>query len=113
MTIQYYLDGLSFVIFDTQEQKFIIVDKNTHRGSYVRIINDYLDQSEISHFPYACTDGYYIANMEPAVLMEQIERGLKQPQITDKQRALLESLKKEVDENHNNYILYAKLKTDF
>ena len=100
-------------IYETQEQKFIIVDKNTHRGSYVRIINDYLDQSEISHFPYACTDGYYIANMEPAVLMEQIERGLKQPQITDKQRALLESLKKEVDENHNNYILYAKLKTDF
>ena len=100
-------------IYETQEQKFIIVDKKTHRGSYVRIINDYLDQSEINYFPYACTDGYYIANMEPAVLMEQIEKGLKHPHLTDKQRSLLESLKQQVNGDHNNYILYAKLKTEF
>lgn len=99
--------------YETEEQQFIIVDKKTNRGNYVRIFNDYLGNLEINYFPYACTDGYYIANLEPSVLLEQIEKALKSEELPHERQEQLKALQNQIDEDHNNYILYAKLKSDF
>lgn len=68
---------------------------------------------EIDYFPYACTDEYYTANLEPSVLLEQIEKALKNKELTKEQQEELKALQKQIDEDHNNYIVYAKLKTEF
>ena len=99
-------------IYETEEQQFIIVDKKSNKGNYVRIFNDYLGNLEIAYFPYACTDGYYTVNLEPNILLEQIEKALKNNELTKEQEEQLKVLQKQINEDHNNYILYAKLKTD-
>ena len=99
--------------YETEEQQFIIVDKKSNKGNYVRIFNDYLGNLEIAYFPYACTDGYYTVNLEPNILLEQIEKALKNNELTKEQEEQLKALQKQIDEDHNNYIVYAKLKTDF
>ena len=98
--------------YETEEQQFIIVDKKSNKGNYVRIFNDYLGNLEIAYFPYACTDGYYTVNLEPNILLEQIEKALKNNELTKEQEEQLKALQKQIDEDHNNYIVYAKLKTD-
>ncbi len=49
--------------------------------------------------------------MEPGQLMEDLEKALKKnPNMDAKMRQKLETMLANMDDNDNNYILYAKLK---
>lgn len=61
--------------------------------------------------PFHCSNGYFTLNIEPAVLMERLEKGL-QTLDTDK-RKKMEALMKSIDEDDNNYIFIGKLKKNF
>ncbi len=94
--------------FSSSDPINYIVDKQTGKGAYCRFVNDYLGDKEIGPWPNF-SHGYYIANMEPSQLLEDIEIAL--PKTSDpvwKQK--LTDLKAKLDENQNNYILLAKLK---
>jgi len=50
-------------------------------------------------------------NIEPAVLIERLEKGLKNNP-DEARRKKMEALMKTIDEDDNNYIFIGKLKTD-
>ena len=88
-----------------------MVDKVTKKGTFFRVGNDYLDNEPIKYMPFHCSNGYFTLNIEPAVLMERLEKGL-QTLDTDK-RKKMEALMKSIDEDDNNYIFIGKLKKNF
>ena len=88
---------------------FYIVDKETLKGNYFYIYNDFIGKSDRMGWP-SFADGYYIQNTEPSILMERIEKELKNTKLPADRKAKLQQLLKSLDEDGNNVVLYAKLK---
>ena len=88
-----------------------MVEKKSKKGAFFRIGNDFLDNEPIKYMPFHCSNGYYTLNIEPAVLIERLEKGLKNNP-DEARRKKMEALMKTIDEDDNNYIFIGKLKTD-
>lgn len=99
-------------VFESAGEKTFLVDKGSLKGSYFELYNDYLGDMPMDlYVGWACRDGYYAINWEPAVLTDNLEKILKENTAMDADmRKKLEALKASVDEDDNNYILYAKLR---
>lgn len=97
--------------FTTEVLADFIMDKESLKGAFYKVENDYLGNLPIPWFPYNCSNGYYTANMEPVTLKETLEKYLENAKdipATDRER--MQKLADSIHENDNNYILYAKLK---
>jgi len=87
-----------------------IVDKTTLKGAYYKLINDYLDNSEIDFPLFRFENSFFTLNWEPDKLLEKIDKALANTKISPEKQKKLSELKKTIDINDNNYILYAKWK---
>ena len=95
----------------TSEPQFFIIDKKSLRGGTFKVYNDYLGGLEIPYFYYSCNNGYFTGNWEPQQFKEYLTRALKEnPNMPINTRERIETLLSSIDENSNNYILYAKLR---
>ena len=89
-----------------------LVEKESGKGAFFRTTNDFLDNEPINIISKRCINGYYTLNIEPAALIEKLEKGLKNnPDET--RRKKMEALMKTIDEDDNNYIFIGKLKKQF
>lgn len=88
---------------------YYIVDKQTLRGAYFGIENDFLDGERLE-MPLGLNNGYYMTCLEPGVLAERIENALRSNHLTEQMRKRLAEVQAGLTENDNNYLLYAKLK---
>ncbi len=89
---------------------YYIVDKQTLRGAYFGIENDFLDGERLE-MPLGLNYGYYMICLEPSVLSERIEKALHSNHLTEQMRKRLTEVQAGLTENDNNYLLYAKLKS--
>lgn len=97
--------------FTTEAPADFIMDKQTLKGAFYSVQNDFLGNMPVQWFAYCCKNGYYSSNMEPASLKEMLEKYLTGGQdIPAADRERLRKLADSIQENDNNYILYAKLK---
>lgn len=87
-----------------------IVDKETGKGSFFTLYNDYFGNLGIGYPSSAFFNGYYTRNIEPGNLMTDIENALKNQDITAEMRKKLTDLQASIDENDNNYVMIAQLK---
>jgi hypothetical protein len=90
--------------------KHFIVEKESLRGAYFRLVNDFLGNIEIEWPVWSFESGYFGANYEPGTLLDMLENALENNIMTDKMREKIIELIDSIDENGNNIILYAKLK---
>ena len=100
-------------IFEGEKRSLYMVNKETNQGTFFRMKNDFLDYSEPEYLPKAVGTGYYTLNLEPAELMEYLERALQNEKLSKNKRLHLKKLLSSIDENDNNYILFGKLRKDF
>ena len=100
-------------IFEGEKQSLYMINKETNQGTFFRMRNDFLDYSEPKWLPHAVRTGYYTLNMEPAELMERLEKALQNEKLSKNKRLHLKKLLSSIDENDNNYILFGKLRKDF
>ena len=89
-----------------------LVEKESGKGAFFRTTNDFLDNEPINIISKRCINGYYTLNIEPAALIEKLEKGLKN-QSDEAKRKKMEALMKTIDEDDNNYIFIGKLKKLF
>ena len=94
--------------YETRGRSFYMVDKKSGKGTFFRLNNDYLDNESEKYMPFQFSNGYYTLNIEPAVLMERLEKGLNN--LNADRQEQMKSLLGTIDENDNNYILIGKLK---
>ena len=95
----------------TQNVRYYIVDKNTLRGSFFTLENDFLGGINIEKPIYQFFGDYYVYNVEPADLHEKLETVLSNnDKMTQEMRSKLTKLKDSISDNDNNYIFYAKYK---
>ena len=89
-----------------------LVEKESGKGAFFRTTNDFLDNEPINIISKRCSNGYYTLNIEPAALIEKLEKGLKNHP-DEARRKKMEALMKTIDEDDNNYIFIGKLKKQF
>lgn len=97
-------------MYQTEGEVFLMVEKETGKGAFFRIANDYIDNAPIPYMPFCYSNGYFTQNMEPAVLMDRLEKGMET--LDAEKRKRMEALMKTIDEDDNNYIFIGKLKTE-
>jgi hypothetical protein len=103
-------DQLSYV---SEEESSYIVNRKTLRGSYFKLVNDFFGGMEIQYPSFCFTDGYYVRNVEPAILLAELEEVLeKNKDLPASKVNELTDLKNSITENDNNYILLGKLKQE-
>ena len=87
-----------------------IIDKQTGKGAYFTLYNDYFGNQEMG-WPSSIFNGsYYSRNIEPGNLLTEIEEILKKDDLPDAMRKKLTDLQNSVNENDNNYILLSRMK---
>ena len=94
----------------TQNHRFFFVDKETLKGSYFILENDFLGNIAIKWPTEALSGEYYVYNADPGDLRDELEKQLESGKdLTPAMREKLIKLKNSTTDNDNNYILYAKL----
>ncbi len=88
----------------------ILIEKGTLKGSYFKLVNDFLGNIKINRPDYYFKNGYYAYSYDPAELIEDLEDALQNNDIPADMREKLTDLRNSIKETDNNYILYAKLK---
>ena len=89
------------------DPKFYLVDKQTGKGCFYRLYNDWLGDAPTW---LEGLDGYYTLNIEPADLLDLLEKVLKENASLDaERRKKLEEMKASIDEDENNYVFVGKL----
>ena len=100
---------LSDNISTTEYPAKFIVDKNTLKGAFYKMYNDYLGDMPMDWAAFYY--GYYVWNIDPGVLAEKLDTQLKtNTSISEKERARLQKMLDEIDENDNNYVFIGKLR---
>ena len=89
----------------------VLIDKETGKGAYVRVTDDLLNNAPMPYFNFSLYNGHYIACYDPGDLIEIVEDALAKPEIlTPEQKANLETLQSQLDDNDNTYLFIGKLR---
>ena len=87
--------------------KRIIIQKETLQGASYELWNDLLGGIELNGH---LSETGYVANMEPGVLLEAIEKRLQEADLPARDRGFLEKWRDGISEEDNNYIIYGRYK---
>lgn len=107
---QYYVTDANGARTEGKKPAYYLIDKKTHKGAFFRMEDDYVDGKSVEYPLHFFNKGYHVRNLEPAALLEWIEDALKSDIMSDKMRKKLTKIKDDMDENDNNYIVYAAMK---
>ena len=94
-------------VWTSTDPKRYLVDKQTGKGCFYRLYNDWLGDAPVPYLQ--ALDGYYTLNIEPGSLLDLLEKVLKEnTALDDERRKKLEAMKASIDEDDNNYIFVGK-----
>lgn len=117
---RYYLGTLTVPkqigdnMYEATNEMYFMVDKETKKGAFFRMYDDWIDGSSISHMPWHFRNRYYTELFEPSVLQERIEKALRENQeMKPERKEYWEKLLSSIDEDDNNYIFVGKLRTEY
>lgn len=89
----------------------VLIDKETGKGAYVRVTDDLLNNAPMPYFNFSLYNGHYIACYDPGDLIEIVEDALVKPEnLKPEQKANLETLQSQLDDNDNTYLFIGKLR---
>ena len=95
----------------TQNHRFYAVEKKSLKGSFFVLENDFLGGIEVEWPINALYGEYYVRNVDPGVLKDELEKILKENnKMAPEIKAKVTKLKDSITDNDNNYILYARIK---
>jgi hypothetical protein len=90
--------------------KYCVVEKKSLKGAYLKLENDFLGNISVLRPMFAFSARYFTHNMEPSILLENLEKTLVNDKLSAEMREKLTDLNNSIKEIDNNYILFAKLK---
>ena len=88
----------------------VATDLKAKTTSYITIVNDFLGNIPVSANFVTFRNGYYVYNVQPEQLMDEIENRLTESSCTEKDRLVLRETLSKLKENTNNVVLFGKLK---
>ena len=97
------------------EYKILQVDKKTHNGKYIRMMNDYLCGIEVVLYDFLIStkNNYSFIDYHPLDLKDQLEEALEtNKDMSDEVRKRITRMKNRLNENDNDILVICKFKKE-
>jgi hypothetical protein len=114
-----FLTNVSFLGADpnTGRQKYIprglvATDLKNRTSSYITIVNDYYGNMPVQVSYFTFFHGYYVFNIQPEELIEEIEKRLAERNCTENDKQKLNKTLSTLKEGANNVVFIGKLKNE-
>ena len=91
-------------------RELILTDLRNLTSSYVNIVNDFFGNLPIQAFVWTFRNGYFVWNVQPEDLMDQIENRLAERNVSQSDRQQLETLLSRLVEDTNNVVFIGRLR---
>jgi hypothetical protein len=105
-----YMELPNHYITNVFGKGLVATDKQSGHSTFIKVVNDYFGNMPMPAYVINFRNGWYVYNLEPAQLMEQIEKRLQESACTESDREQLQALLSTLDENSNNLLFLGKLK---
>lgn len=86
------------------EHRDFIIDKETMKGNYFHLVNDYRGDTELSDAIGGCGRGYYPCFYAPADMRALLERALKSESLAKDVRSELQNVLDGIGDKDNGYV---------
>jgi len=90
----------------------VATDLKNKTSSYITIVNDYYGNIPVQVSYFTFFHGYYVLNIQPEQLIENIENRLAQRNCTENDKQVLNKTLSTLRENENNLVFIGKLKKE-
>lgn len=90
----------------------VATDLKAKISSYIKVVNDYYGNMPVTANTVMFRNGYYVYNVQPERLMEEIENRLAESNCTENDRQKLRQTLSKLQENTNNVVFFGKLKRE-
>lgn len=88
----------------------ILIDKQKNTSSFFNLVNDFYSNLPVSSPGHSFYRGYFIQNLEPGQLAEQIEKHLASGKCPSLDKKKLQELAASLNENDNNVLFIGKVR---
>ena len=94
--------------------EFVVTDMKNKKSSWVKVKNDYFGNFDAPIFidKFNFNNGFYVNNIQPEQLMENIEQRLTESNCTEKDKQILQKTLSTLKENNNNVVFIGKIKNE-
>ena len=106
---QYWLLNNHMILTNIFGRGFVATDLKSMTSSYITIVNDFYGNLPM---PATFRNGYFVLNIQPEQLMDDVEKHLAGGSCTEKDKQALKELLSNLEEGANNVVLAGKLKYD-
>jgi hypothetical protein len=90
----------------------VATDLKNKSSSYIKVVNDYYGNMPAPTYVVQLRNGYWVHNIQPEQLKDDIENRLSQSSCTENDKQALQKLLSTLKENTNNVVLIGKLKSE-
>ena len=91
----------------------VATDLKIKTSSYIKVVNDYYGNMPVAAGISTLRNGYYVYNIQPEQLMDDLKNQLSQSRMTDNDRQTLNQTLSSLQENTNNVVFIGKLRQEF
>jgi hypothetical protein len=95
-----------------EQGKIVATDLKRKTASWVKVVNDYYGNLDVKVSLVSFYNGYFVQNIQPEQLMDDIEQRLTEQTCTEKDRQILQKTLSSLKENTNNVVFIGKLKKE-
>jgi hypothetical protein len=99
------------LIFTWKNGKLLATDLKNKTSSYINVVNDYFGNIPAPVSVVHCRNGYWVHNVQPEELIENIENRLAESACTENDRQVLNRTLSTLKEGTNNVVFIGKLKS--
>ena len=98
------------VLTSVRPRGFVLTDIKNKRSSWVKMKNDFFGSLNVQNPLSTFYNGYYVYNIQPEQLIEEIKQRLTESGCTEKDRQILQKTLSNLKEDTNNVVFIGKLK---
>jgi hypothetical protein len=109
---QYFQLNKDLLMTNVFGRGLVATDLKNRISSYIKVVNDYYGNMPASANVVAFRNGYYVRNIQPEQLMEEIEKRLTERNCTENDKRILQKTLSTLKDDDNNVVFIGKLKSE-
>jgi len=109
---QYYLLNNHMILTNVFGKGLVATDLKSMTSSYIKVVNDFYGNMPAPTYIVQLRNGYWVHNIQPEQLIEDIEKRLAKRNCTDAEREILKKTLSTTKEGANNVVFFGKLKEE-
>ena len=109
---QYYLLNEHMILTNVFGKGLVATDLKSMTSSYIKVVNDFYGNMPAPTYIVQLRNGYWVHNIQPEQLIEDIEKRLAKSSCSENDRQTLNKTLSTLKEGANNVVFVGKLKNE-